>query len=44
MFYNSKNQITGEELQPSVVISELIEAIELNFEIDGGIESLFEEP
>ncbi len=43
MFFNSKNQITGEEFQPSVVISELIEAIELNFEIDGGIESLFEE-
>ncbi len=31
LFYNGKNQVSGEELQPSVVINELIEAVELNF-------------
>ncbi len=31
LFYNAKNQVTGEELQPSVVINELLEAIDCNF-------------
>ncbi|MGL1892801.1 MAG: exodeoxyribonuclease V subunit gamma [Spirochaetaceae bacterium] len=31
LFYNAKNQVTGEELQPSVVINELLEAISINF-------------
>lgn len=32
LFYSAKNQVTGEELQPSVVISELLEAIDSNFQ------------
>ncbi|QEN04706.1 hypothetical protein EW093_08295 [Thiospirochaeta perfilievii] len=31
LFYNGKNLISGEELQPSVVINDLMETIELNF-------------
>lgn len=31
VFYHNKSLVTGEELQPSVVINELIEAIDCNF-------------
>lgn len=40
LFYSHKNQITGEELQPSVVINELVEAIDSNFDYNY---SLFED-
>lgn len=32
LFYTGKNMVSGEELQPSVVINELLEAININFD------------
>lgn len=43
LFYHGKDQISGEELQPSVVINELLEAIECNFEKSDKYQSLIEE-
>lgn len=43
LFYNGKDQITGEELQPSVVINELLEAIDCNFANRDNHSSIIEE-
>lgn len=43
LFYNGKDMVSGEELQPSVVINELIEAIELNFDCEDPYKLLVEE-
>lgn len=43
VFYHNKSLVTGEELQPSVVINELLEAIDCNFESRDKHCSLIEE-
>lgn len=42
LFYTGKNMVSGEELQPSIVINELLEAININFDNKSDHSSLLE--